>query len=62
MNERDANRLKLIKVIANRTLNMDGGKVGGKSIVALVVVGLVVLAGFIAYRLLVFELITNLRH
>lgn len=62
MNRRDANLVNLIKVVASRALSMDGGKVGGKSLVALVVVGLVVLAGFIAYRLLMIELITNLRH
>lgn len=62
MNGRDANRLDLIKEVASRVLDLNGGKVGGKSIVALAVVGLVVLVGFVAYRLLAFELIANLRH
>ncbi|MGV9306281.1 MULTISPECIES: hypothetical protein [unclassified Nonomuraea] len=62
MNRRDANRLDLIKVVMSWVLGTNGGKVGGKSIVALVVVGLVVLVGFLAYRLLAFELIANLRH
>ncbi|MFC5819457.1 hypothetical protein [Nonomuraea harbinensis] len=50
-----------MKKVIDRVLDLNGGKVGGKSIVALVVVGLIVLGGFLAYRLLVFELIANLR-
>ncbi|GAB3136278.1 hypothetical protein GCM10027161_16680 [Microbispora hainanensis] len=48
MNDRDASR------------RMEG-KMNGKSVMAMVVVGLVVLAGLVAYRLLAFELIANLR-
>lgn len=61
MNGRDANRLDPIKAVMSRVLGMDGGEMNAKSIVALVVVGLVVLVGFIAYRLLALEFIANLR-
>lgn len=59
MNGRDGDRHDLIKQVIRQVLN--GGKAGVKSIVALAVVGVIVLGGFIAYRLLVFELIANLR-
>lgn len=59
MNGRDGDRRDLIKQVIRQVLN--GGKAGVKSIVALAVVGVIVLGGFIAYRLLVFELISNLR-
>lgn len=59
MNGRDGDRRDLIKQVIRQVLN--GGKAGVKSIVALAVVGVIVLGGFIAYRLLVFELIANLR-
>ncbi|WP_182908638.1 hypothetical protein [Microbispora sp. H13382] len=61
MNDRDGNGLDPIKAIVGRIRTADGGKMNGKSVVAMVVVGLVVLAGFVAYRLLAFELIANLR-
>ncbi|MGP3914244.1 hypothetical protein [Nonomuraea sp. 10N515B] len=62
MNRREASRLDLVNAVISWVLGPNGGKVGGKSIVALVVVGLIVLVGFIGYRLLAFELIANLRN
>ncbi|WP_283136255.1 hypothetical protein [Rhizohabitans arisaemae] len=61
MNRREVNRLNVIKAIVSWVLGGKRGRMSGKSIVALAVVGLVVLAGFIAYRLLAVELIANLR-
>ncbi|MEV5894246.1 hypothetical protein [Nonomuraea fuscirosea] len=50
-------RLELLKWLLDAT----GGKVNGKFLITLVVVGLVVLAGFIAFRLIVVEMILSLR-
>ncbi|MEV6967658.1 hypothetical protein AB0M47_21385 [Hamadaea sp. NPDC051192] len=40
----------------------EGNGVNGKSVLGLAVVGLIALLVFVGYRLLVVELITNLRH
>ncbi|HKN54435.1 MAG TPA: hypothetical protein VJX66_18180 [Amycolatopsis sp.] len=48
---------ELIRMIMAKA---SGGKMNGKALIGLVVVGLLVLAGFIAYRLVLVELITHL--
>ena len=52
---------KLIKLAADKAQDaVRGGRVNTKALVALVVVALVVLAGFIVYRLVLVELITSI--
>ncbi|QWF81253.1 hypothetical protein HUW46_04683 [Amycolatopsis sp. CA-230715] len=51
----------LIRMAANKAQeSMSGGKMQGKTLITLVVVGVVVLLGFLAYRLILVELITKL--
>ncbi|GII76322.1 hypothetical protein Sru01_13040 [Sphaerisporangium rufum] len=62
MNGRDKDRFDLGRAVAGWVLSTNGGRMNGKSMVAVVIGGLVILGGFIAYRLVALELITNLRH
>ncbi|WP_344429380.1 hypothetical protein [Amycolatopsis minnesotensis] len=51
----------LIRMAANKAQeSMSGGKMQGKTLITLVIVGVVVLLGFLAYRLILVELITKL--
>jgi hypothetical protein len=56
MNKADLIRLALAKAQENNR----GGKMTGKTLLGLAVVGVVVLVAFIAYRLILVELITSL--
>jgi hypothetical protein len=58
MNKSDLIRLVLAKAQENNR----GGKMTGKTVLGLAVVGVVVLLAFIAYRLILVELITSLTH
>ncbi|ONI75096.1 hypothetical protein ALI144C_40795 [Actinosynnema sp. ALI-1.44] len=52
---------KLLKLAADKAQDaVRGGKVNTKALVALVVLALVVLGGFIAYRLILVELVTTI--
>ncbi|MEQ4723552.1 hypothetical protein [Nonomuraea sp. B19D2] len=57
MKENDLLKLMLGKAMES----VQGGKMGGKGWIAAVVLGVIVVAGFIAYRLMVVELITRMR-
>ncbi len=52
----------LIGQIVRRLVAKEGAGMSGKSMVGLAVVGLFALLLFVGYRLLVVELIANLRH
>ncbi|GAB3819229.1 hypothetical protein [Micromonospora zhanjiangensis] len=52
----------LLTRLVRRFVAGEGGSVSGKSVIGLAVVGLIALLVFVGYRLLVVELITNLRH
>ncbi|MBT2227259.1 MULTISPECIES: hypothetical protein [unclassified Nonomuraea] len=55
-------RNELLRLAAGKAQeSLKGGKVNGKALIAIVVVAGVVLVGFIAYRLLLLEVITRLR-
>jgi hypothetical protein len=56
MNKTDLVRLAVAKAMEHNR----GGKMTGKTLIGLVVVGVVVLVAFIAYRLILVELITSL--
>ncbi|WP_326945758.1 MULTISPECIES: hypothetical protein [unclassified Amycolatopsis] len=58
MDKSDLIRLALAKA----TEHNRGGKMTGKTVLALAVIGVVVLVAFIAYRLILVELITSLSH
>lgn len=47
--------------VLRRILEANGGKMNGKVIIALIVAAAVVVVGFIAFRLLMVEMILNLR-
>jgi hypothetical protein len=51
----------LIRMVATRTQeSLQGGKMNGKAWIWLAVAGVVVLLGFLAYRLILIELVTRL--
>ncbi|MEV4417175.1 hypothetical protein [Catellatospora sp. NPDC049609] len=52
----------LLSELMRGFLAKEGSRMSGKSIVGLAAVGLVALLVFVGYRLLVVELIANLRH
>lgn len=52
----------LLRELMRRFVVREGAGVSGKSILGLAAVGLVALLVFVGYRLLVVELIANLRH
>ncbi|MFD1537683.1 hypothetical protein [Nonomuraea guangzhouensis] len=55
-------RNELLRLAAGKAQeSLKGGKVNGKALIAIVVVAGVVLVGFVAYRLLLLEVITRLR-
>lgn len=55
------NRNELIRLAAAKAQeSVRGGKMNGKTLAGLAVVGVVVLLGFLAYRLILIEVITNL--
>ena len=55
-------RNELLRLAADKAPeSLKGGKVNGKALIGIVVVAGVVLVGFIAYRLLLLEVITRLR-
>ncbi|MEV0236621.1 hypothetical protein [Nonomuraea sp. NPDC050786] len=56
MTENDLLKLLLGKA----TESVRGGKMNGKGWIALVVLGVIVVVGFIAYRLVLIELITRM--
>ena len=54
------NRQSIIAMIVRSILGRDGDTVDSKSFVRLLVIGAFLLVGFLAYRLLMLEFITNL--
>ena len=46
--------------VFQRILDSNGGKMNGKVIISLVVAAVVVIVGFIAFRLLMMEMVINL--
>lgn len=56
------NKNDLLRLAADKTQEkIKGGTMTGKAWIGLAVAGLVVLLGFLAYRLILIELITQLR-
>lgn len=54
-------RNDLIRIAANKAQeSLQGGKMNGKAWIWLVVAGVVVLIGFLAYRLILIDLVTRL--
>lgn len=48
------------ETVLRKAMETNGGKMGGKAILILIVVGVVVVLGFLAYRLLIIEMITRM--